>query len=163
MKDTVSAVSGWFLRIYREPDFGRNVATSLSGVVALAAYLGLRDWVVAALAMVITFPIARLIATGLHDRRIRHAEARSSDEAAKRLWGQLSAQERQVVGAFVLEGGCVLTWGQMNKAAVVNSAVESLIVRRLLSTSVMADGFRETFELDPDLFDTGQLYWKPPF
>lgn len=70
---------------------------------------------------------------------------------------------KQVVGAFVLAGGCVLTWGQMNKAAVATNAVESLLARGLLGTSVMADGFGETFVLDPDLFDTGQLHWEPPF
>ena len=161
MKETVNAISGWFVRIYSEDDFGRNVATSAAGVIALVAYLVFRDWVIAALAIVITFPITRLVATELHDRRTRHAEARSSKEDAKRLWDQLSSEEQQVVGAFVLAGGCVLTWGQLNKAAVAASAVESLIARRLLETSVMADGCAETFLLDPDLFDTGQVHWEP--
>lgn len=163
MKETVNTISGWFVRIYGEDDFGRNVATSAAGMIALAAYLALRDWVIAALAIFITFPITRLVATTLHDRRTRHAEARSSKEDAKRLWDQLSGEEQQVVGAFVLAGGCVLTWGQMNKATVATNAVESLVARGLLGTSVMADGFGETFVLDPDLFDTGQLHWEPPF
>ena len=162
MKETVNAISGWLVRIYGEDDFGRNVATSAAGAIALIAYLAFRDWVMAALAMVIAFPIARLIATELHDRRTRLAEARSSKEDAERLWNQLSAEERQVVGAFVLAGGCVLTWRQMNEAAVAISAVESLVARDLLGTSVMVDGFGETFVLDPDLFDTGQLQWEPP-
>ena len=163
MKETVNTISGWFARIYGEDDFGRNVATSAAGVIALATYLAFRDWVIAALAIVITFPIARLAATELHDRRTRHAEARSSKEDAKRLWDQLSAEEQQVVGAFVLAGGCVLTWGQMNKATVAKTAVESLVARGLLGTSVMVDGFGETFVLDPDLFDAGQLHWEPSF
>lgn len=163
MKEMVNTISGWFVRIYSEDDFGRNVATSVAGAFALASYLAFRDWVIAALAIVITFPIVRLVATESHNRRTQHAEVRSSKEDAKRLWDQLSAEEQQVVGTFVLAGGCVLTWGQMNEAAAVTSAVESLIARGLLGTSVMVDGFGETFVLDPDLFDTGQLYWEPPF
>ena len=162
MKETVNTISGWFVRIYGEDDFGRNVATSAAGIIALATYLAFRDWVIAALAIVITFPIARLAATALHDRRTRNAKVRSSQEDAKRLWDQLSGEEQQVVGVFVVAGGCVLTWGQMNKAAVPTNAVESLVARGLLGTSVMADGFGETFVLDADLFDTGQLHWEPP-
>ena len=162
MKETVNAISGWLVRIYGENDFGRNVATSAAGIFALGAYLAFRDWVIAALAIVIAFPIARLVASELHDRRTRHARARSSREDAKLLWDQLSGEEQQVVGAFVLGGGCVLTWGQMNEAAVSMNAVESLIARGLLGTSIMADGLGETFVLHPDLFDTGQLHWEPP-
>ena len=163
MKETLNTISGWFTRVYGEDDFGRNVATSAAGMVALVAYLIFSDWVIAALAILVTFPIARLVATELHDRRTRHAEARKSEEDAKRLWDQLSGEEKQVVGAFVCAGGCVLTWHQVNESAVATSAVESLVARGLLGTSVMVDGFGETLVLDADLFDTGQQHWEPPF
>ena len=82
---------------------------------------------------------------------------------ANRRWDKLSVDEQQVVGTFVLAGGCVLSWDQMNEASVSTNAVESLVARGLLWTSVTADGSGETFVLDPDLFDTGQLRWEPPF
>ena len=49
------------------------MATSTSGMIALAAYLAFRVWVLAVLAIIITFPITRLVATVTHDRRTRHA------------------------------------------------------------------------------------------
>jgi len=41
----------------------------------------------------------------------------------------------------------------MNNQAVSSAAVESLIQREVLWTSMMADGMRETFALDSNIFD----------
>ena len=59
------------------------------------------------------------------------------------------------MSVFVDSGGCVLTWTQMNNSCASQNGVESLIRRGLLSTSVTADGMRETFVLDPNLFGIG--------
>lgn len=48
-----------------------------------------------------------------------------------------------------------MTWGQFNRSKISSSAVETLIQRELLSTSVTADGMTETFVLDVCLFDAG--------
>ena len=57
MKETVNTTAGGSSS-FGEDDFGRNVATSAAGAIVLATYLVFRDWVLAALAIVITFPIA---------------------------------------------------------------------------------------------------------
>lgn len=144
----VGTLDKWAERVYTETDFGRSVATSVAGAVGLVVYLFVDDWVIAAFSAIIAFPIARIVASGLHTR--------SSGRYAERVYEQLSDGEKDVVQGFVDAGGCVLTWGQVNKMSVPSASVESLIQRRLLWTSMTADGMRETFVLDDALFDVGQ-------
>ena len=129
--------------------------TSVSGVAGLLVYLVFSDWVIAAFSSIITFPIVRLTSMGLHERATRRAKGRLAREDAKREYDQLSDDEKQVVLAFVEAGGCVLTWGQVNALSLSTSSVESLLQRKLLWPSVTVDG-RETFVLDPAIFDVGQ-------
>ena len=146
----------WADRIYSETDFGRGIATSLAGVVGLAAYLLAGDWVVAVFGSVIVFPIVRIVAASYHQRIKAAFDTAQSEKSALALYRQLSIDEQSVVLAFVNAGGCVMTWGQVNKAELPSAAVESLVQRELLGTSMTADGMRETFVLDSDLFDAGQ-------
>jgi hypothetical protein len=46
-----------------------------------------------------------------------------------------------------------MTWGQINKSDTQFSAIESLMQRELLHSSVTADGMTETFVSDQDIFD----------
>lgn len=156
VKETVRAVSEWLVRIYREDDFGRNVATAAAGAIALATYLALRDWVIAALAIVITFPIARLVASELYDRRTRRSQVRLAKADAKRLYDHLSDEEKDVVRAFANEGGCVMTWAQARRHPITLPAIESLSERGLLRPDTTLDAMRETFVLDTALFDEEQ-------
>ena len=81
--------------------------------------------------------------------------AKTLAEQSHAVYEALSDKEKDVVGAFVSAGGCVMTWGQINNLDVSHSAIESLVTRRLLGPSVTADGMTETFVLAPDIFDAG--------
>jgi ABC-type multidrug transport system fused ATPase/permease subunit len=151
----LSSIEKWAERVYAETDFGKSIATSLAGVVGLAVYLLLGDWAIAAFAAVIFFPIARLTATAIHTRVARNAKRRERRSDAEHLFGTLSSEEQSVVEEFVRVGGCTMTWGQANRSPISSSAIESLIQREVLSTSMTADGMRETFVLDPALFEVG--------
>jgi hypothetical protein len=145
---SIGTLDKWAERVYTETDFGRSVATSVAGVIGLVVYLFFDDWVIAAFSAIIAFPVVRLIATGLHTR--------STGRYPERIYGQLSDGEKEVVQGFVDAGGCVLTWGQVNKMPMRSASIETLIERKLLWTSVTADGITETFVLDTTLFDVGQ-------
>ena len=151
----MSSIEKWAERVYAETDFGKSIATSLAGVVGLVAYLLLGDWAIAAFAAIIFFPVARLTATAIHARGVRNANRRAKRNEAEHMFGALSVEEQAVVAVFVNAGGCVITWGQANKAPISTAAIESLIQRGVLSTSMTADGMRETFVLDPALFEIG--------
>lgn len=143
-------------RIYIETDFSRSVATTLAGIIGLGVYLGYGDWVIAAFTSVISFPIVRLVSSGLHESFMREKTRRTKMEEAEYLYAQMSSDEKKVVQFFVEQGGCVVTWSQTNNAPLSMSAIESLMQRDLLSTSITADGMRETFVLDAAMFDAGQ-------
>lgn len=152
----MNTIDKWAERVYSETDFGRSVATSVAGVIGLAVYLVFGDWVIAAFASIITFPIVRLLAAGFHEKATRHAKRRIEREEAEQIYDRLSKGEKEVVQAFVKAGGTALTWSQVNSLSLPAPAVESLIQREILCTSMTADGMRETFALDSALFDVGQ-------
>lgn len=149
----MKSIEKWADRVYAETDFGRSIATSLSGVVGLSVYLALNDWVIAAFSTIISFPIFRIISTGINEKLERKKKKKTDEENAKEKYGNLSKEEKEVIRAFVEAGGSVLTWGQMNKQADSFSAVESLIQREIIWTSMTADGMTETFALDSNIFD----------
>lgn len=149
------SIEKWAERIYTETDFGKSIATSLAGVVGLTIYLLFTDWTIAAFSAIIFFPIARLAATAIHTRIARSAQRRERKSDAAHTFKSLSDEEQAVVAEFVKAGGCVLTWSQINRAPISSAAIESLIQREVLSTSVTADSMRETFVLNPALFDIG--------
>lgn len=151
----MNSIEKWAERVYAETDFGKSIATSLAGVVGLAIYLLLADWAIAAFSAVIFFPVARLTATAIHTRIAHNAQLRERHSNAEHIFDTLSNEEQAVVAEFVRAGGCVLTWSQTNQSPISSSAIESLIQRNVLSTSVTADGMRETFVLDTALFDIG--------
>lgn len=151
----MSSIDKWAERVYAETDFGKSIATSLAGAVGLAIYLLLGDWAIAAFSAIIFFPAARLAATAIHARLARNSKRRERRSDAEHIFSTLSKEEQAVVAEFVGAGGCVLTWGQANRSPISGSAIESLIQREVLSTSMTADGMRETFVLDPALFEIG--------
>ena len=109
---------------------------------------------IAVFSWLIVFPLARLISATIHAKRSKRATRRNADVEAKELYNRLSAGEKEVIQAFVSAGGAVITWAHMNSLSLSGPGVESLMHRGLLSTSMTADGMRETFVLDPSLFDT---------
>lgn len=146
----------WADRVYAETDIGRSVATSGSGAIGLAIYLLFSDIAIAGFSAIIAFPIIRLLAATSHRRIENLAKLKNEKDGLQRIYSRLSTEEQKVVSVFVEAGGSVMTWGQINRSEVHFSAIESLIQRRLLHTSMTADGLTETFVLDQDIFDHGQ-------
>ena len=73
----------WLERIYSESDIGRGIATSLSGLIALGVYLYTRDRVIGAFALIVVFPIARIVSLMLHSRYIRSRQSSKSRKEIK--------------------------------------------------------------------------------
>ncbi|MHA5498451.1 hypothetical protein ACVSNS_01465 [Pseudomonas aeruginosa] len=146
-------IAKWADRIYAESDFGRSVATSVSGVIGLIVYLALSDWVISAFSTIITFPIIRILSSGLHEKFNRSKKRALEHEEMLYEFNRLSITEHEILKAFVRAGGSVMTWTQMNNEVVPSAGVESLIHRELLHTSTTADGMRETFVINERIFD----------
>ena len=148
-------VEKWAERIYTDTDFGRGIAVSISGITGLTAYLLTKDWVIAAFASVILFPISRLITTALHNKSVIRKLRSVNREEAKYKYENLSPGEQNIVQSFIDQGGFVLTWKVVNRLELNHSSVESLVQRGLLHPSVTADGMVETFVLDEGVYDAG--------
>ncbi|HIF9369771.1 TPA: hypothetical protein ACX6RS_001837 [Photobacterium damselae] len=140
----------WAERIYSESDFGRGVATSISGVIGLSTYLLFNDWVIALFSVMISFPIIRIAASSLYKWNQGRAKKKSIERALECTFNGLTEHEKLVVAAFVEAGGTALTFSQINR---LNLSSESLVQRKLLWTSVMSDGMTESFVLDMAIFD----------
>ena len=147
-------IGRWFERIYSESDIGRSIATSVSGLVGLGIYLYYQDWVIGAFALIVAFPIARIVASVLHTRYLKLRQSSENRDETKELFERLSHEEQSVIRAFVRHGGCTVTWNQVNRSQdFTATGIESLTTRDLVHSSVMADGMTETFVLNTDLFD----------
>jgi hypothetical protein len=148
--------SEWAKKIYDEDDFGRSIATTLSGIVGLAIYLPSKDWVLSLLVTVIVFPLLRLIASAAHTRWKETKKEQLQAQAAQKRFENFSPAEKDVLKAFVNAGGAALTWSQVNRANIAVSAVESLKLRGILDTSVTSDGMTEMFVMQTEVFDMAQ-------
>ena len=157
----MNPIEKWADRVYAESDFGRSVATSLSGLVGLLIYLYTKDWVIAAFSTIIAFPVVRILSTGINEKRNRRKKRDLEREQAEYEFSRLSPEEREVLEAFVRAGGSVLTWTQMNQECVSSAGVESLIQRQVMWTSMTADGMTETFAIDPNIFDVASDETRP--
>lgn len=153
----------WAERIYSETDLGRSVATSFAGLFGLALYLATSDIAIAGFSALIVFPVVRVLASSVHSKSERLAKLKAQEDGIQKLYDRLSPEEKDVISIFVEAGGSVMTWGQINKSDTQFSAIESLMQRGLLQTSISADGLTETFVIDQDLFDVGQKNYDPPF
>lgn len=143
--------------MYSEKDFGRSVATTVAGVVGLAAYLLSSDWVIALFVAVIAFPLCRVTVTALHSRwKQKRAQILETIEA-EQAFSKFSHQERQVIEFFVHSGGACVSWGAVNRSDLPfpRPALNSLMARGIVHLSAMENG-TEAFQLDIDTFDTAQ-------
>ena len=113
---------------------------------------------VAGFSAIITFPIARLFAAWGFNSIYTTADRQKADDLASRTFAKLSDEELEVVSAFVTAGGCVLTWSQINRLDISGPAVESLMQRGIISTSMTAYAMHETFVLA--LFDMAKMRFK---
>lgn len=155
----------WIERIYSERDIGRGIATAFAGAAGLPTYLYWDDWVIAAFAAIIAFPIGRIGASAVHSVIAQSRERKHDIERLRETLKNLGTEEKSVVQGFVWHGGSVMTWREFNKLPYMSAAgIESLLNRDLASMSVTADGMTETFLLDTQLFDYAQTVLpKEPF
>ncbi len=152
----MNTIDKWADRVYSETDFGRSIATSISGIIGLTVYLITTDWVIAAFSSIIAFPIIRIISTSLNDRINFFAQQRKIKKQTEYTYNELSEGEKEVIQAFVTAGGTGLTYSHMNSLDLSAPAVETLIQREIIWNSMTADGIRETFALDTAIFDIAQ-------
>ncbi|MGC9261392.1 MAG: hypothetical protein ACP5I8_15105 [Phycisphaerae bacterium] len=139
----------WLITIYKEEDFARSISTALSGAAGLAVYLWLRDWTVALFALIIVFPLFRLMASAFH---VRWGET----HRIRAIFDTLSVEEKEVVKAFADAGGAVLSCGQLNRANLTSAGVESLVIRGFLQQTMLSGCDTEAMAMNLDLFDLGR-------
>lgn len=149
-------IERWAERIYNERDFSRNVATSVAGLLGLLIYLYLDDWVVAAFAAMIAFPVTKIVAGALHSRHVQRKSQEGGLEEARQLFERLSSEEKQVLFEFVRLGGSVMPWSHANKVGLHEPAVSSLMQRKALFATMTADGMREAFGITVEVFDVAK-------
>lgn len=149
--------------IYAEEDFGRSVATAIAGAAGLIVYLFASDWVLGAFVAVITFPVVRVLATAANSQWRRRRAASERVARAQEEFDRYSPQEKQVIEFFVHAGGCCVSWSAVNRSDLPfpRPAVNSLIERGVVRTTVMEDGMTEAFALDADVFDLAQQLIVP--
>lgn len=152
----MNTIDKWADRVYSETDFGRSIATSVSGIIGLAVYLIINDWVIAAFSSIITFPIVRIISTSLNEKINLYAMQRKQNKLSEYTYNGLSSGEKEVIQAFVTAGGTALTYSHVNSLELSAPAIETLIQREIIWSSMTADGMRETFALDTEIFDIAQ-------
>ena len=144
----------WAVRVYNESDFGRNIATASAGAAALASYFYWNDWVVAACVAAIVFPVGKILASAIHSRWDQLRREKQSKDQIKELFDNLGREEKDVIQAFVWHGGTTVRWAEVDKSPHFSSAgIDSLISRDLIHPSITADGARDTFVLDSQLFE----------
>ncbi|MEN3370600.1 MAG: hypothetical protein V7609_2743 [Verrucomicrobiota bacterium] len=148
--------SEWANKIYGEEDFGRSISTTLSGIVGLSTYLVSKDWVLSLFVTVIVFPLLRLIASAAHTRWKKAKKQRLQTLEAHKSFEKFSLEEKKVLRAFVNAGGAALSYSQINRADVARSAVESLVLRGILSNTILSDCATEAFVLETEVFDMAQ-------
>lgn len=130
----------WVERIYSGTDLGRSVATSSAGIAGLALYLLTSDIAIAGFSAVIIFPVVRVLASSAQRKAERVAKLKAQENGIQRLYGRLSPEEKNAASTLVLAGGSVVAWWQINNSDTHFSAIESLMQRGLLQTSMKADG-----------------------
>lgn len=150
----------WIELIYSETDFGKSISTTVSGILGLILYLLFSDWVLAAISMIISFPIVRIIANNLHGKIEKKAKKVEEKDIADNLYNELSDNEKEVIKGFIEVDSCVMPWRVFNEMSLPSAGSESLIQRGFLDTSMTADGLRETFVLDTRIYDAARRQQK---
>ena len=157
----MNTIDKWAEKIYSETDFGKSIATSIAGAVGLGVYLYTDDWIVSVFTIMITFPIFKILSTLIHRKIASQAARLSKKEESQILYDGLSSKELDVIDAFIQSGGTVLTFSYVNSLPISSSAIETLIQRGVVWTSMTADGMTETFALDTAIFDIANKCQPP--
>lgn len=147
--DLLRSMNRWIERIYAETDFGRNVAVSGSGLIALAAYLVFADAVIAILTLIIVFPVLRVVATTLYEKSSVRTKRRLLIEKATAEYDRLGYAEKKALDMFMWKGALVLSWSEAHGTEAGYAAFEALVERGLVKNDEEA----ERFVLNTEMFD----------
>ncbi|QTR48960.1 hypothetical protein [Candidatus Thiothrix anitrata] len=129
MKDVIEKLAD---RLYNETDFGRSIATSLSGIIGLIAYLLTNDWVIAIFSLIIVFPIIRLLANSLYQKFKKYNDNQEKQKNDDDLYDKLTEEEKDIIQAFVNAGGCRFEWEDIEKFEINQTGLRTLIERELI-------------------------------
>jgi hypothetical protein len=141
--------------VYSDNDFSRSIATTVAGISGLLTYLWKGDWVISAFTAMIVFPVTRVIADTIHADWVSSHEKIKNESKLKEQFDRFSPEEKMILGFFVKAGGACVSWGFVNKSDIPfpGPALNSLMQRGIVHTSVMEDGMTESFVLDIVVFD----------
>ena len=149
-------VNQWIKRIYDEKDFGKNIAISVSALVALLAYYFLDDWTMSIVISVAFFPIAKILASATHIHWIESRNNKQNYEKTIELFSSLGREEKALINAFVCNGAQTMTITEFNtRDDTTVSAMESLTYRGVAEMTLTLDG-NEAFALDEQMFTYAQ-------
>jgi len=158
-------IDKWADRIYLEEDFGKNIATTVSGSLGLIIYLFKSDFALAAFVAIIVFPFVKIVSNALRDKYIKKKEA-LDQESARRAIDQtiknLTDQERLVIHEFVNYKSSVMSnkYIQMNSVFLPDGAVKSLMERDFLTEKFYGASGQYDLKLNLVIFEAGRRYFE---
>ena len=140
-----------FLKAFlEERDPVRAITLGVAMVVGVTSYYLSDDYVVGAGTFLATF----LLGWGFAEPIRKRLQQWRRKRRMKALFESLGRVERTVVEDFVHWGGCVIECkDSFDRSDFSGSGIESLASRGLLQYDTTADGYRETYALDKDLYD----------
>ncbi len=151
--------------VYNESDFSRSIATALAGIAGLVTYLWKTDWVISAFTALIVFPITRIITGAIQAKLISLNKSKAEESRLQEQFDSFSPEEKKILRFFVVAGGACVSWGYVDRSQLPfpRPALNSLMSRGLVYTSVMEDGMTESFGLDIEIFDLAQKHLSEEF
>ena len=154
-------IAKWAERIYLEEDFGKNIATTISGLIGLSIYFYKSDFALAAFVAIILFPLIKIIANIFREKHIKNKESHFLIEAKKNIEKTVKSftdKERLVIHEFVKAKGSVLSskYIQLNKIYLPDIAVKSLVERSYITEENYGVSGEYDLKLDLAIFEAGR-------
>lgn len=153
-------IEKWAERIYLEEDFGKNVATTVTGLIGLCVYLASEDVPLAAFITIILFPLTRIVANVLRSKHVEKTKIKDQQaalEALDQVVENLTDQERLVIHEFVKYKSSVISdkYLKMNSVYLPDGAVKSLMERGYLTEETFGPGMYD-LKLNIAIFEAGR-------
>lgn len=153
-------IDKWADRIYLEEDFGKNIATTISGLFGLTVYLIQDDFALAAFVTIITFPVVKIITNTFRNKSLKKGEAIEREKTKKemdQLVKDLTDQERLVIHEFVKYNSSVMSerYIKLNSVFLPDGAVKSLMERGFLTENRFVSGSYD-LKLNIVIFEAGR-------
>ena len=158
-------IDKWAERIYLEEDFGKNIATTISGLIGLSIYLFKADFALAAFVAIILFPLFKILANSARAKQLKNREEKGELETQKEnvlFVKNLTDQERRVIHEFVQYNASVLPskYVELNNIHLPDGAVKSLIQRDILKEKGYGLSNQYDLVLKIEMFEAGRRYFE---